>query len=59
MNNKKQLEREFFQQDKRFEQAKAKVEKHIRRAEAWTIIMGDALDEMHRINREIKEAGDD
>jgi len=59
MSKKKQLEREFMQQDKRFEHAKAQVEKHIRRADAWVIIMDDTLKEMHRINREIKEAGDD
>jgi len=56
--NKKRLEREFMRQDKRFERAKAKAEKHIRLTEAWVIIMNDALAEMHRINREIKEAGE-
>ena len=58
MSKKKQLEREFMWQDKRFEHAKAQTEKHIRRAEAWMIIMDDTVAEMHRINREIKEAGD-
>ena len=58
MSKKKQLEREFMRQDKRFEHAKAQAEKHIRRTEAWTIIMDDTLAEMHRINQEIKEAGE-
>lgn len=56
---KKRLEREFMRLDKRFDHAKAQAEKHIRRSEAWAIIMDDVLAEMHRINREIKEAGDD
>ena len=56
---KKRLEREFMRLDKRFDHAKAQAEKHIRRSEAWSIIMDDVLAEMHRINREIKEAGDD
>ena len=59
MSKKKKLLREFMWQDKRFEHAKAKAEKHIRRADAWKIIMDDILAEMHRINLEIKEAGDD
>lgn len=59
MSKKKRLEREFMWQDKRFDHAKAQAEKHIRRSEAWVIIMDDVLAEMHRINREIKEAGDD
>ena len=59
MSKKKQLEREFMRQDKRFEHAKAQAEKHIRRTEAWVIIMDDILAEMHWINREIKEAGNE
>ena len=59
MIKKKRLEREFMRQDKRFNHANAQAEKHIRRSEGWKIIMDDALAEMHRINREIKEAGDD
>ena len=59
MSKKKRLEREFMRQDKRFERAKAQAEKHIRRSEALVIIMDDVLAEMHRINREIKETGDD
>ena len=59
MSKKKRLEREFMRQDKRFNHAKEQAEKHIRRSEGWRIIMGDVLAEMHRINREIKEAGDD
>ena len=59
MSKKKRLEREFMWQDKRFDHAKAQAEKHIRRSEPWVIIMDDTLKEMHRINREIKEAGDD
>lgn len=58
MSKKKRLEREFMWQDKLFDHAKAQAEKHIRRSEAWVIIMDDALAEMHRINREIKEAGE-
>ena len=58
MSKKKQLEREFMRQDKRFEHAKAQAEKYIRRSNAWVIIMDDILAEMHRINREIKEAGE-
>ena len=58
MSKKKRLEREFMRQDKRFERAKANAEKHTRRSEAWVIIMEDILAEMHRINREIKEAGE-
>ena len=59
MSKKKKLEREFMLLDKRFEHAKAQAEKHIRRSEACAIIMNDTLKEMHRINREIKEAGQD
>ena len=59
MSKKKRLEREFMWQDKRFGHAKAQAEKHIRRSEAWVIIMADTLKEMHRINREINEAGND
>lgn len=55
MSKKKRLEREFMWQDKRFDHAKAQAEKHIRRSEAWVIIMDDVLAEMHRINRGIKE----
>lgn len=58
MSKKKRLEREFMQQDKRFERAKANVQKCIRKSEAWIIIMQDTLKEMNRINREIKEAED-
>ena len=29
------------------------AKKHIRRAEAWTIIMNDAVNEQHRINKEL------
>ena len=58
MNKEKSLEREFMRQDKRFEHAKAQADKHIRRSEAWVIIMNDILAEMHRINREIKEVGE-
>ena len=59
MSKKKLLEREFMRQNKRFDHAMAQAEKHRRRSEAWIIIMDDALAEMRRINREIKEAGDD
>ena len=59
MSKKKHLEREFMRQDKRFEHAKAQAEKHIRRSDAWLIIMDDTLAEMRRINLEIKEAWDD
>ena len=59
MSKKKRLEREFMWQNKRFDHAKAQAEKHIRRTDAWVIIMNDILAEMYRINREIKEAGDD
>lgn len=59
MSKKKRLEREFMRQDKRFDHAKAQAEKHIRRSEAWMIIMDDVLAEMRRINQEIKEAGGD
>lgn len=58
MSKKKRLKREFMWQDKRFEHAKAQVEKHIKRSEAWMIIMDDTLKEMHRINQEIKEVGE-
>ena len=58
MSKKKRLLREFRYQDKRFERAKANAQKCIRRSEAWVIIMNDVLAEMHRINREIKEAGE-
>ena len=58
MSKKKQLEREFMRQDKRFNHAQAQAEKHRRRSEAWLIIMEDILAEMHRINLEIKEAGE-
>lgn len=51
MSKKKRLEREFMRQDKRLGHAKAQAEKHIRRTEAWLIIMDDILAEMHRINR--------
>ena len=59
MSKKKRLDREFMWLDKRFDHAKAQAEKHNRRSEAWLIIMDDTLKEMRRINREIKEAGDD
>lgn len=59
MSKKKRLEREFMRQDKHFDHAKAQAEKHIRRTQAWLIIMDDTLKEMHRINREIKEGGGD
>lgn len=58
MSKKKRLEREFMRKDKRFDHAKAQAEKHIRRSEAWLIIMDDILAEMKRINQEIKEAGE-
>ena len=58
MSKKKRLEREFMRQDKRFERAKAQAEKHRRRSAAWLIIMDDIVAKMHRINREIKEAGE-
>jgi len=53
MNKEKQLKREFWRQDKRFERAKAKAEKHIRLTEAWVIVMNDAVSEQHRINKEL------
>lgn len=56
MSRKKKLLREFALADKRFDRAKDKAEKHRRLAEAYIIIMDDSLAEMHRINREIKEA---
>lgn len=56
MSKKKRLEREFMRQDKRFDRAKAQADKHLRRFEAWTIIMDDVLAEMRRIDRKIKEA---
>ena len=55
MSKKKRLEREFMWQDKRFDHAKAQAEKHMRRSEAWVIIMDDTLKEMHRINGELKK----
>jgi len=58
MSKKKRLEREFMRQDKRFDHARAQVEKHNRRSEAWMIIMEDTLKELRRISREIKEAGE-
>jgi len=53
MSNEKQLSREFMLEEKRFQRAKKNALKHIRRAEAWTIIMKDAVSEQHRINKEL------
>ena len=53
MAKRKNLLREFFYNVKRFEHAREQAKKHIRRAEAWTIIMNDAVNEQHRINKEL------
>lgn len=48
----RQLEREFEMQDRRFQRAMEKANSHMHRAEAYRIIMQDALNELNRINRE-------
>lgn len=47
------LAREFMIQERRYQRAKRKAQKHIRLAEAWNRIMGDACMEQNRINKEL------
>lgn len=49
------LFREFAFQNRRLTRAMDKAKKHIRLANALVIIMNDALNEMHRINGELKK----
>ena len=57
MSKEKQLHRDFWLEEKRFRRARAEAQKYIRLAQAWQIVMEQAVAEQHRINREIKEAG--
>ena len=54
MGKDSELIREFWSQEKRFERAKRKTQKHIRLAEAWKIVMDQAVAEQHRINKELR-----
>jgi len=57
MSREKQLRREFWRQEKRFERAKDNVWKYINLADAWKIIMNDAISEQHKINKELGRYG--
>ena len=50
---KLRLVREFLIQERRYQHAKRNAQKHIRLAEAWNKIMGDAVVEQDRINKEL------
>ena len=53
MSKDSRLIREFLYQERRFQRAKEKIQKYIHLAEAWQIIMDDAVREQHRINKEM------
>ena len=48
--------REWNFQERRYQRAKIKAEKHIRLANAWIKIMADATDEQKRLCREEEAA---
>ena len=54
MGKDSELIREFWHQEKRYQRAKARVQKHIRLAEAWNKVCGDAAAEQDRINKELR-----
>lgn len=50
------MNREWWRQERRYQRAKRKAEKHIRITDAWLNIMKDAVDKQKRIRREEIEA---
>lgn len=52
---KSKFQREWCFQERRYQRAKRKAEKHIRLSDAWIKIMQDAVDKQKRIREEAEE----